>query len=129
MNSDARCLGLKYYREMFLLEYDSDYINPDILEKRCPYPFATDNFCSGYTFQINADIRRDARISLRILFKFFFAPVTAEIIHLVPVHTGKFCIFLINYHKTDGICCHRSLPLYCYQYQHIPLSVIAFSVH
>jgi hypothetical protein len=89
-------------------------------------PSQPDNFYSGYTFQIDADIRRDARISLRILFKFIFAPVTAEIIHLVSVHTGKFCIFLINYHKTDGICCHGWLPLYCYQYRHIPLSVMPF---
>lgn len=91
-------------------------------------PLRPDGVCLGYTFQIYTDIMREPRISLRILFKFIFAPVTAEIIPLVPVHTGKFCIFLINYHQTDWICCHGWLPLFWYQYRHIPLSDIVFFV-
>ena len=63
-------------------------------------------------FQVDTDIGRNTRISLRVLFKFLFAPVTAEVIHMIPVLTGEFSIVFINYHKTDWIGCHGYQPLW-----------------
>jgi hypothetical protein len=62
----------------------------------------------GYAFQIDAHISINTRISLWVLFKLFFSLVTAEVILLVFVRTGKFSIFLINYHQTDGIGDHNT---------------------
>jgi hypothetical protein len=63
---------------------------------------------SGHTFQVDTDIGRNTRISLRVLIKLLFAPVAAEVIPLVFVDTGKFRIIFINYHQTDGIGGHDS---------------------
>jgi hypothetical protein len=63
---------------------------------------------SGNVFQIDTEIGRNTRISLRVLFKLLFAPVAAEVILLVFVHTGELSIIFINYHQTDGIGRHDS---------------------
>ena len=76
---------------------------------------------SGHVFQVDADIGRNTRISLRVLIKLLFAPVAAEVILLVFVHTGEFCIFFINYHKTDGIGGHHS-PRITTHYWHLLLN-------
>jgi hypothetical protein len=81
---------------------------PDIREIRSMNPLSPDNSCSGHVFQVDTDIGRNTRISLRVLFKLLFAPVAAEVILLVFVHTGEFSIFFINYHQTDGIGGHDS---------------------
>ena len=72
------------------------------------YPLYPDNSRSGHVFQIDTEIVRNTRISLRVLFKLLFAPVAAKVISLVFVHTGEFSIFFINYHQTDGIGRHDS---------------------
>jgi len=66
------------------------------------------NSRSGHVFQVDTEIGRNTRISLRVLFKLLFAPVAAEVILLVFVHTGELSIFFINYHQTDGIGRHDS---------------------
>jgi hypothetical protein len=63
---------------------------------------------SGNVFQVDTEISRNTRISLGVLFKLLFAPVAAEVILLVFVHTSEFSIFFINYHQTDGIGRHDS---------------------
>ena len=63
---------------------------------------------SRNVFQVDTEIGRKTRISLRVLFKLLFAPVAAEVIFLVFVHTGELSIFFINYHQTDGIGTHDS---------------------
>jgi len=83
---------------------------PDIREIRRMYLVYPDNSRSGHVFQVDTEIGRNTRISLRILFKLLFAPVAAEVILLVFVHTGELSIFFINYHKTDGIGRHGWLP-------------------
>jgi hypothetical protein len=65
---------------------------------------------SGNVFQVDTEIGGNTRISLWVLFKLLFAPVAAEVILLVFVHTGELSIFFINYHKTDGIGRHGWLP-------------------
>ena len=67
-----------------------------------------DNSRSGHVFQVDTEIGRNTRISLRVLFKLLFAPVAAEVILLVFVHTGELSIFFFNYHQTDGIGRHDS---------------------
>ena len=73
---------------------------------------------SGHVFQVDTDIGRNTRISLWVLFKLLFAPVAAEVILLVFVHTGEFSIFFINYHQTNGIGRHHS-PLITTHYWHL----------
>ena len=67
-------------------------------------------YCSRNVFEIDTEIGRNTRISLRVLFKLLFAPVAAEVILLVFVQICEFSIFFINYHQTDGIGCHGWLP-------------------
>jgi hypothetical protein len=69
-----------------------------------------DNSRSGHVFQVDTDIGRNTRISLRVLFKLLFAPVAAEVIFQVFMGAGEFRIFFINYHQTDGIGCHEIFP-------------------
>jgi hypothetical protein len=64
---------------------------------------------SGNVSKINTDIGTNTRISLRVLIKLFFAPVTAEVILMILIRTGEFCIIFINYHKTDWIGWHGFL--------------------
>ena len=60
----------------------------------------------GRFFQVNTDIDSQPGIPLRVFLELFFAPVTAEVIFVVLMSDGKFCIFFINDHETDGIGCH-----------------------
>jgi hypothetical protein len=76
---------------------------------------------SGHVFQVNTEIGRNTRISLRVLFKLLFAPVAAEVILLVFVHTSEFSIFFINYCKTDRIGRHHS-PRITTHYWHLLLN-------
>ena len=56
--------------------------------------------------EINAHVGRHPGVPLRVFIKLRLAPVTAEVIFLVFISTGEFCIIFINDHKTDGVGCH-----------------------
>ena len=78
--------------------------------KKDVLPVVPKKSCSGHVFQVDTEIGRKTRISLRVLFKLLFAPVAAEVILLVFEHTGEFRIIFINYHQTNRIGRHGWLP-------------------